>query len=70
MCCLSEKLKNLRKAKGILQKECSEATGISIRTLSRYENGYSIGDPHNLKVLAEYYEVPIDFLYSEKNSSH
>ena len=66
MCCLSEKLKSLRKTKGVPQKECSEATGISIRTLSRYENGHNIGDPHNMKALADYFGVPIDYLYSDE----
>lgn len=64
---LGRKLKKLRIKKGVTQKECSEATEISIRTLSRYENGHNIGDPVFLRVLAEYYEVSMDYLYKSKD---
>lgn len=64
MTSLAEKLKYLRIKKGVTQKECSEVTGISIRTLSRYENGYNASDTHVIKVLADYYGVSVDYLYS------
>lgn len=33
------KLKQVRRAKGLTQKELAEATGISLRTLQHYEQG-------------------------------
>ena len=59
---MSNKLKELRDKKGKTQKECSEDTGVSMRALTRYENGHQIGNPVIMRRLAEYFEVSIDYL--------
>lgn len=36
---MTSKLQNIRKAKGLTQKELADATGINLRTLQHYEQG-------------------------------
>ena len=50
-------LKELRKLKNVSQVQCSKATGIPLRTLQRYENGYNIGNTEYLCYLMEYFEL-------------
>lgn len=59
---MSNKLKELRDKKGITQKECSEDTGVSMRAITRYENGHQIGSPAIMRRLAAYFEVSMDYL--------
>ena len=56
------KLRILRLQKGVTQRQCSDDTGISVRTLQRYEQGHEIGDPKYLKILSAYYGVPVSEL--------
>ena len=62
-------LKQLRISKGLEQKECADALGISSRTLARYENGHPICDSFIMHSIAEYYGVTMDFLYKSTNES-
>ena len=57
--------KELRKKKGVTQKDCAEQTGVSIRTLNRYENGKVEGDHKVVSILADYYGVSMDLLYGK-----
>lgn len=59
---MKNRLKELRDRKGITQKECSEDTGVSLRAITRYENGHPIGNPKIMNKLAAYYEVPMEYL--------
>ncbi len=56
-------LHKLRVEKGVTQAVCSAETGISVRTLARYENGAKVGDPENIVSLARYYNVSMDYIY-------
>lgn len=51
------KLKELRQNKGVTQAQVANDTGISLRSLKRYENGFPIGSLEYVHILAEYYEV-------------
>ena len=50
---LSEKLKNYRRINCLSQDGLAEASGISIRTIQRIEEGKSIGSPYTLTALAK-----------------
>lgn len=65
---MQNRLKEIRESKNISQAKCSEDTGIPIRTLIRYEKGESNGNVTYLRILAEYYGVPLDSIFLEKPS--
>ena len=51
-----------RKALGLKIEEVADATGLSVSTISRAENGKTIKLPHAAK-LAEYYGQPLNELH-------
>ena len=59
---ISQKLSELRTAKGATQEEVANALGISNKTLSKWENGTSSPDLNMLVALADYYGVTTDTL--------
>ncbi|MFI8714489.1 helix-turn-helix domain-containing protein [Brevibacillus brevis] len=59
---LGERLRKARERKNLKQVQVHERTGINNKTLSRYESGGSEPDVETLKVLAELYEVSLDWL--------
>ena len=61
---MENRLRELRNEKGVSLRQCSKDTGISARTILRYEQG-SIGHFENLKILADYYNVSIEYLLNK-----
>ena len=59
---LSTILKQLRKERGIGQKELATALNYSIGTVSNYENGVHSPNLATLSALADYYGVTTDYL--------
>ena len=59
---ISEKLSELRAAKGVTQDEVANALSISNKTVSKWENGMSEPDLTMLIALAHYYNVTTDTL--------
>ena len=57
-----EKLKELRKEKGISLKELGSIVGVAECTMSLYENGKRQPDYETLLKLAEYYGVSVDYI--------
>ena len=57
-----EKLKELRKAKGISLEELGAYIGAAESTISLYENGKRQPDYETLLKLAEYFGVTVDYL--------
>lgn len=59
---MNEKLKLLRKQKGVSQKVVAEAIGVTLSAYSNYEQG--LREPSNqiLINLCKYYEVSADYL--------
>ena len=53
MSALSEKIKELRKAKGMTQAELAKELGVKTGTISNYETGKSVPSEANLKKLSE-----------------
>jgi transcriptional regulator with XRE-family HTH domain len=62
----SQRLKELRKERGLTQDELSKLSGISFPTISRYEKGKR-DEPKLtiLKTLANYFDVTIDYLVGD-----
>lgn len=56
-------LKNLRENEKLTQQELSNKTGVSIRTISKIENGDEAVQYRLLKELAKYFNVTIEELY-------
>ena len=56
------KLHELRKARGITQKQLAEALGVTIRTITNYENGTREPNIATLITLARFFECSIDYL--------
>lgn len=63
---ISENLISLRKLKNLKQTELSEAIGYSDKTISRWENGTSMPDISTLVKLADFYNISLEDLISEK----
>ncbi len=57
-----EKLRELRKSKGISLKELGSIVGVAESTMSLYENGKRQPDYETLLKLAEYFGVTVDYL--------
>lgn len=57
-----EKLYQLRTERGIYQKQLAEFLGVSIGTISNYENGVHYPDLETLCKFAEYFQVTTDYL--------
>lgn len=59
---IGETLRELRKQKGISQETLAEYMNLSVQAISKWECGQSYPDITFLPVLAEYYQVRIDYL--------
>lgn len=57
------RLKELRQAKGLNQKEAAQILGIAQPTLSGWETGRTQIDRENLMKVADFYEVSLDYLF-------
>ncbi len=64
-----EKLKELRKEKGISLKELGSIIGAAESTMSLYENGKRQPDYETLLKLAEYFGVTVDYLLRGENAT-
>lgn len=68
---LGDKLKSVRKSKGISLKELWKATGeqVSISFLSDIENGRSNPSIDNLKIIANALDTPVSYFIEDSSSS-
>ena len=55
-------LKQLREAKGVLQKDVANFLGVDRTTYVKYENGNSEPSNDTLVKLAQYFNVSVDYL--------
>ena len=58
----SERLKRARKRTGLTQAQVMKLTGITDKSLSRYENGASAPDPDTISKLIHLYDVSADYI--------
>ena len=59
------KIKQLRKEKGVTQKELAEGAGIGLSTVKQYETGKRVPDQFNLKRMADYFGVFEEWIMGE-----
>ena len=59
---LGEKLKKLRKARGLSQEQLADQLNVSRQAISKWELGESIQETENLILLSKFYGVSIDYL--------
>ena len=58
----NDKLTALRKQKGMSQEQLAELLGVSRQAVSRWECGASCPDITLLPIIADYFNVSIDYL--------
>ena len=63
-----EILKELRKKKNLTQRGLAEKTGISLAMITKYEQGLNTPSIENLRVLADFFKVPIRNFLEDRNS--
>ena len=63
----SERLKELRLAKGLTQMQVSQSTGMSLLGYQRYEYGSREPAYNKLLALADYFDVSLDYLAGRTN---
>ncbi|CAG6295295.1 transcriptional regulator [Streptococcus pneumoniae] len=56
------RLKQLRKEKGLTQQELSEVIAVSYRTIQNWENGESQIKPEKIQQLADFFGVSVGYL--------
>ena len=61
--CLGKKLKELRKEYDMSQRQLAKALGISKSSYSHYETGASNPDYETLIIIADYFDVSLDYLF-------
>jgi len=59
---LSDRLLQLKKERGLLQKDIAMAVGLSVMGYQRYENGTRQPNAETLAKLADYFQVSADYL--------
>lgn len=64
---LSNRLKSLRKEKGLTLEQMATDLGTTKVTLSRYENGVREPKGETLNLIANYFNVSIDYLFARTN---
>ena len=63
----SEKLKELRSAKGISQAKLADDIHISRSAVAKWENGLGLPNDESLRMLADYFGVTVDELIRDKD---
>lgn len=59
---ISERIKNLRKEKGLNQEEFGKILGISRRSISAIENGETDLSTQQVKIVSEFFNITTDYL--------
>lgn len=62
-------LKSLRTAKSLTQEDLAKILGVSRSTIGMYENGSREPDYEMLELIADYFNVDIDYLLGRSNKT-
>ena len=65
---ISERLTQLRKQRGLIQKDVAEAMGLDRTTYTKYERGDIKPSYETILKLADYFNVSIDYLLGKTNT--
>ena len=60
---IGNKIKELRKSRGITQEQLAESIGVSFQAVSKWENGIALPDITLAPILASYFGVSMDTLF-------
>lgn len=66
---IGDKIKALRKSKGITQNELAEVLSVSSQSVSKWENNLSVPDITLLPVIARYFSITMDDLFGYRLDS-
>ena len=66
----ADRLKELRKVKGVTQRQMADLLGIAERNYQRYETGIVDPTASNATKLADFFEVSVDYLIGRVNFWH
>lgn len=58
----SERVKTLRKERGLKQRELAEICGLGLRGYQQYEYDQSYPDVPKLLILGDFFDVSLDYL--------
>ena len=63
----SERVRELRKERGLKQAEIADICGVKVRSYQRYEHGDGYPEVPGLVFLADYFNVSLDYLMGRKD---
>ena len=66
---VGEKLKKLRKARGLSQEDLANDLNVSRQSISKWELGESLPDTNHLIRVSDYFGVSLDYLLRDKDLS-
>lgn len=66
---LSQRLKELRKEKGLTQKNLAELFGLDTSSICKYESGQATPPSDIVKSFAEFFQVSTDYIYGLTDNS-
>ncbi len=66
---ISKRIKNARKQAGLKQVDMAEKVGVSVTSVSLWENGKQIPDFEKIKKIAQVTGLPIDYFSDETQST-
>ena len=61
----SEKITELRKRSGLTQEQFGDKIGVSRQAVSKWEMAQSVPDINKVMAIADFFEVPVDFLLKD-----
>lgn len=64
---ISKNLSDLRKQKGLTQEELGNDLGYTFQAISHWETGKSLPSAPMIKTIVDYYSVPVQYLYEERD---
>lgn len=67
---ISERIRSLRKEKGLNQAELGEKTGISRRSISTIENGETDPSAKQITAISKFFNVSTEYLLNGKEESN
>lgn len=61
------RLKEIRESKGISQKDFAAIIGVPANTYNQWENGKRQPDPEIMIMIADYYDITLDYLMGRES---
>ncbi len=65
---LGERLRGLRKEKGITQKELAEKLSMDTSIICKYESGAAVPSYEALEKIANYFDISTDYLFGRETN--